>query len=426
MCGLLSTGGHRTVWLFFSSLSSDRCGKRVVDITRRDFIQETVGDFAAMNAVASGGAMQAMTFRTRLCDLLGIDYPVVQAPMPTVVTPQLVAAVCETGGPGILPGIGVSPEELRRQIRETRALRPTAVWCEPDSSFSAAPAGRPRGGVGRDRPRHHAVRNRFRERLGLAPRHEAPRVPDALAVAFDVIVHERVAVFSTGLRLPTHDVVARCHGAGMKVMCMIATVADARAADALGADHRGSGRRGRRPSVARKQADSPEKGAIGTVALVPQVVEAVKAPVVAAGGTVDGRRLAAALKVVGRRIRRRPDSRRWPRRSRARIRRSDFWKRLAIPKNRHGVVFRRRPAACFTRRSRGATEADERWHRGHLVPMPILIGFVSVAAAPPAARSRTMRSSARLTPSWSSFVRVKGLSTHSTIGLLHTIQSHSA
>ena len=65
--------------------------------------------------------MQRKGFRTRLCDLLDIDYPILQAPMQFIATPQLVAAVCEAGGMGVLAGIGIPPDELRRHIRETRA-----------------------------------------------------------------------------------------------------------------------------------------------------------------------------------------------------------------------------------------------------------------------------------------------------------------
>ena len=61
------------------------------------------------------------TLNTPLCHLLGIEYPIIQAPMATVVTPEMVAAVSNAGGLGILPGVMVPPEQLRRQIQEVRA-----------------------------------------------------------------------------------------------------------------------------------------------------------------------------------------------------------------------------------------------------------------------------------------------------------------
>lgn len=68
-------------------------------------------------------AAQASRLRTPLVDRLGIEHPLLQAPMSGVVTPQLVAAVSNAGGLGMLPGIMVPPEQLQQQIRASAGRR---------------------------------------------------------------------------------------------------------------------------------------------------------------------------------------------------------------------------------------------------------------------------------------------------------------
>jgi NAD(P)H-dependent flavin oxidoreductase YrpB (nitropropane dioxygenase family) len=67
--------------------------------------------------------------RTPLCDLLQVDYPITQSGMGNVAGPDLVAEVARAGGLGILAGLGVPPDELRRRIRHVRELtdRPFGV-----------------------------------------------------------------------------------------------------------------------------------------------------------------------------------------------------------------------------------------------------------------------------------------------------------
>jgi nitronate monooxygenase len=244
-----------------------------------------------------GAPMPAGSLRTNLCDLLEIDVPVLQAPMQAIAGPRLVAAVCEAGGMGILPGIGVSPNDLRQQITEVRSLtrRPFGVnlvlhsALRPPVDPSTVP-GATVSGV-------NQLMNRFRERLGLAPKNgPPPAVPDILAASFDVIIDQRVAVFSTGLGLPSAEMVARCHAAGIKVMSMIATLPDAHEAERLGVDvvvAQGAEAGGHRSVGTKPQ--TAEHAAIGTMVLVPQVAQALKVPVVAAGGITDGRGVAAAI-----------------------------------------------------------------------------------------------------------------------------------
>ena len=238
------------------------------------------------------------TFRTSVCDVLGVEYPIVQSGMGGVAGPEMVAEVSRAGGLGILAGLSVPPDDLRRMIRRTRELtdRPFGVnlWLHravqapidmksiPDDTIVGA----------------QTQLNRFRKELGVEPTLARPAaLPDVLGAAIDVVIDERVPVFSTAL-VGTQDaaLVRRCHERGVKVLTMVASVDDARAAAASGVDVivAQGGEAGGHRSIGGKPA-SPDRDSISTMALVPAVVDAVRVPVLAAGGIADGRGLVAAL-----------------------------------------------------------------------------------------------------------------------------------
>jgi nitronate monooxygenase len=235
--------------------------------------------------------------RTALCDLLRIEYPILQSGMGTVAGPKLVAEVSRAGGLGILAGLNVPPDELRSRIRHVRGLtdRPFGVnlWLHTELRPPADPAT-----ISDDRlAAVHAVLNRFRVRLGLPPSSKRPgAVPDLIPMQIETILEERPAVFSVGLGDPGPELVARCHERGIKVVAMVATVEDARTVAASGVDvvvAQGGEAGGHRSTwVKRPTADAAN---VGAMALVPQVVDAVTVPVVAAGGLADGRGLVAAV-----------------------------------------------------------------------------------------------------------------------------------
>jgi nitronate monooxygenase len=235
--------------------------------------------------------------RTTLCDLLGIEYPIIQSGMANVAGPDLVAEVSRAGGLGILAGLGVPPEELRGRIRHVRELtdRPFGVnlWLHKELRPPVDPAT-----ISDDRlAAVHTVLNRFRAQLGLPARHERPAaVPDLIAAQIAMILEERPSVFSVGLGDPGPDLVSRCHAQGIKVVAMVATVEDARTVAASGVDvvvAQGGEAGGHRSTWVKRP--SPDAASIGTLALVPQIVDAVPVPVVAAGGIADGRGLVAAM-----------------------------------------------------------------------------------------------------------------------------------
>jgi enoyl-[acyl-carrier protein] reductase II len=109
-------------------------------------------------------------------------------------------------------------------------------------------------------------------------------LPDQVEAAIDVIIGEGAAAFIAGLGVPG-PVIGRCHAGGVKVISMCGTVRHAQSAEAAGCD----------VVVAQGTEAGGHTGKVATMALVPQTVDAVRIPVLAAGAIVDGRGLAAAL-----------------------------------------------------------------------------------------------------------------------------------
>jgi enoyl-[acyl-carrier protein] reductase II len=181
--------------------------------------------------------------RTPVCDLFGIDVPVFLAGMGGVAYAEVCAAVSEAGGFGTLGMAGESPAGIREQMREVRRRT--------------------------DRP--------FGVDLLAA-------LPQQMMDAIDVIIGEGASAFIAGLGVP-EPVIDRCHDAGVKVMSLCGKVAHAVHAEQAGCD----------VVVAQGTEAGGHTGQIGGIALVPQIVDAVAIPVLAAGAIVDGRGLAAAL-----------------------------------------------------------------------------------------------------------------------------------
>src|SRR5262245_16081087 len=237
-----------------------------------------------------------MSFRTALCDLLGIEYPIVQSGMGAIAGPELVAEVCRVGGLGILAGLNVPPDDLRRMIRRVRELsdRPFGVnlWLHRDLRPPIDPVGIPEATL----RGAQEMLNRFRQRLGIPTTSRPPRAPDLVDATIQVGLEERPAVFSAALGWLDHRISESCHRRGIKLVAMVSTVADARVAVAEGADVivAQGGEAGGHRSIDGKPA-SAEASTVGTIALLPQVGDAVRVPVVAAGGLADGRGLVAAL-----------------------------------------------------------------------------------------------------------------------------------
>ena len=180
---------------------------------------------------------------TPLCDHLGIRYPIVLAGMGGVSMHRLVAAVSNAGGLGVIGAATLDAAQLRREIRKTRELT--------------------------DKP--------FAVDL-LAP------IPDMIRPQMQVVFDEQVRIFVAGLAVP-RDFIEEMHDRGMIVIVMIGKVRHALKAAQAGAD-----------IVAAQGTEAGgHTGEIGGLALIPQVVDAVRIPVLAAGGIADGRGVVAAL-----------------------------------------------------------------------------------------------------------------------------------
>jgi len=210
---------------------------------------------------------------TALTGLLGVRLPIVQAAMaggPS--TPRLAAAVSEAGGLGSVAGATFSPDELRTAIRETRALtdKPFAV-----NLFAPLPP---------------PAAERVAEWAALLDREPALPSPPAWSVEdqLALLAAEEVRIFSFTFGIPPLD------GFEAITMGTATTVAEAVALERAGVDvivaqgFEAGGHRGTFLAA-------PERSLVGTLALVPQVVDAVSVPVVAAGGIMNGRGIAAAL-----------------------------------------------------------------------------------------------------------------------------------
>lgn len=225
----------------------------------------------------------------RIRDLLGVELPIIQAPMAGAGLAELAVAVAEAGGLGSLPCALLGPDQLRTQfgIIRQRTQRPINVnfFChrppEPDGE--------------READWRQRLAPYYRE-IGLDPDAPVPasnRAP--FGDEFCVLVEElRPEVVSFHFGLPERSLLERVLATGAKVLSSATTVDEARWLEAQGCHAiiaqgaEAGGHRGmfRTEDVATQ---------VGTFSLVPQVVDAVAVPVIAAGGIADGRGIAAAL-----------------------------------------------------------------------------------------------------------------------------------
>ena len=218
--------------------------------------------------------------------LLGIEHAIIQAPMAGAATPELVAAVSNAGGLGMLPGAYLTPERISADITAVRRLteRPFGV-----NLF----AGGEQPSAGADPGPMLEILGRAHAELGL-PEPSVPEVtPVPFADALEVVLGAGVPVFSFTFGIPAPDALAALKERGIAVLGTATTVDEARQLAAAGVDAivaQGSEAGAHRGTFA----GSFEAAMVGTIALVPQVVDAVDLPVVASGGIMDGRGIVAA------------------------------------------------------------------------------------------------------------------------------------
>ncbi|WP_227766721.1 enoyl-[acyl-carrier-protein] reductase FabK [Zhaonella formicivorans] len=181
-------------------------------------------------------------FKTRLCELLQIQYPIIQGGMAWVATGELAAAVSAAGGLGIIGAGNAPPEVVRNEIAKVRAIT--------------------------DKP------------FGVNIYYMSPFIEELV----DLVIELQVPVVTTGAGNPGKHI-ARFKEIGTKVLPVISSVALAKRLARLGVD----------AFIAEGMECGGHVGDLTTMALVPQIVDATDLPVIAAGGIADGRGLVAAL-----------------------------------------------------------------------------------------------------------------------------------
>ncbi|HEX7045324.1 MAG TPA: nitronate monooxygenase [Burkholderiales bacterium] len=226
---------------------------------------------------------------TRLTNLLGIEHPIVQAPMAGACTPELVAAVSNAGGLGSYGAAAAPPAKLREVIQRIRALtdRPFAVnLFAPSVEHCEVSAAQLQAMARLLAPWH--------EELGAGPVPDVSPIIGPFDEQLTVLLEERVPVFSFHFGPPPLEAIERAHAAGARVMASATTVREARMLADAGVDAivaQGAEAGGHRATFA----GPSEQALTGTLGLVPQIVDAVSLPVIAAGGIMDARGIVAAF-----------------------------------------------------------------------------------------------------------------------------------
>lgn len=234
------------------------------------------------------GRVILMWYQNKLTELLGLDYPIIQAPMAGgVTTSRFVSTVSNAGALGMIGAGYMQPDELRLQIREIKSLTTRTFGVnlfipeQPEISEE---------GINEANELLQPLRNTFGIK-GELPTYENG---STFEEKVKIIIEEKVPVCSFTFGIPSEDVIRELKKHKIIVIGTATTVNEAVINENMGMDAvvvQGSEAGGHRGTFIKDAQES----LIGLMALVPQVVDRVSIPVIASGGVMDGRGLIASL-----------------------------------------------------------------------------------------------------------------------------------
>ncbi|MQR97160.1 nitronate monooxygenase [Fictibacillus phosphorivorans] len=223
-----------------------------------------------------------------ICSMLNIKYPIIQAGMaggPT--TPELIAEVSEAGALGTLGAGYLAPQQIKSALESIQKLTRSPIAVNlflPETTDM-------------DKDTILAMQqqlNTYRKKLGIPEVHNIPKTENLFAKQLATVIEAGVKIVSFTFDAPSKRLVEKLHASEIIVIATATSVEEAIHLESNGVDlivAQGAEAGGHRGAFLSGGSESM----IGTMALIPQVVDAVSCPVVAAGGIMDGRGMAAAL-----------------------------------------------------------------------------------------------------------------------------------
>lgn len=227
----------------------------------------------------------------KLCQLLNIQHPIIQAPMALADSPALVAAISNEGGLGSFGAALFTPEQIREKIQQIRGLTD-----KPFAINLFAPTSARKYSDDEIKLSLNSL-NYFRRQLHMQDLNEIEIKPSAsFEDKLSVLIDEKIPVFSFTFGILPAELLRKISAKGIRIIGTATTVREAKALEKSGVDAivaqgmEAGGHRGTDLGIT-----DIKDALIGTMALVPQVVDAVSIPVIASGGIMDSRGIRAAF-----------------------------------------------------------------------------------------------------------------------------------